>query len=412
MGSSDSDQSTTVEGLSVAALSRSRVPDWNFPVLAAVTAAHFINDFYVAFLAPLLPLVVSRFDLSLTLAGLLATILNTSAAISQPLFGTFADRMRRRSFVVLGPACTVLGMGLMGLAPSYGALIVLLLIAGTGTASFHPQGASTAGHASGNRKGIGLSLFVAGGELGYALGPVIIALAVAGHGLDVTWIVALPGLFLCPLLWRKLAGQDVTPPERTQSLSADLRGVWRPMLLLWTVVVMRSIIISAFITFLPLLVRERGGSIVAGGAAVFLFGGIGTIGGLVGGMLSDRLGRRALLAVSLLAGTPLLLLFLYSQGFWSYLALALGGISFYLSAAITIVMAQEVLPHRASVASSIVMGLAWGAAGLSLTGVGAIADAIGLSSALMAVLGLAVVALVFVRFLPGNATTGQQDNGR
>ncbi len=394
---------TSIEGLRAPTLPHSRTPDWNFALLAAATAAHFINDFYVAFLAPLLPLVVSRFNLSLALAGLLATILNTSAALSQPLFGTFADRMHRRFFVVLGPACTVLAMGLIGLAPSYGALIGLLLIAGTGTASFHPQGASTAGHASGNRKGLGLSLFVAGGELGYALGPVVIALSVASFGLDVTWLVALPGLVLCAPLWRSLAGQRASPVERAQSLSADLRGVWRLLMALWTVVVMRSVIITVFITFLPLLLRERGGSIVAGGAAVFLFGGIGAIGGLLGGMLSDRIGRRALLTVSLLIGTPLMLLFLTTGGFWSYVALALGGITIYLSAAITIVMAQEVLPHRASVASSIVMGLAWGAAGLSLTGVGALADAIGLTRALMAVLGLAAVALVFVALLPPTA---------
>lgn len=393
-----------MEGVRVPAFPGSRDPGWNFPLLSAATTAHFVNDFYVAFLAPLLPLVVVRFDLSLALAGFLATILNTSAAMSQPLFGMFADRMRRRSFVVLGPALTALAMGLMGLAPSYGTLIVLLLIAGTGTATFHPQGASTAGQASGNRKGVGLSLFVAGGELGYALGPLVIALAVASFGLGVTWVVALPGLALCAFLWRGLTAQTIDHVERPQSLGADLRGVWRPLALLWTVVVLRSIIISAFITFLPLLLRERGGSIVAGGAAVFLFGGVGAVGGLVGGALSDRVGRRALLAVSLIVGTPLLLLFLRSQGVWSYLALAAGGIALYLSAAITIVMAQEVLPHRASVASSIVMGLAWGAAGLSLTGVGALADAVGLAAALNWVMGLAVVALVFVGFLPKHAS--------
>lgn len=400
MPSSDSHESVAVEGVRVTALPRARVTGWNFPLLSAATTAHFVNDFYVAFLAPVLPLVVMRFDLSLTLAGLLATILNTSAAMSQPVFGMFADQMRRRIFVVLGPALTVLAMGSMGLAPSYGTLIVLLLIAGTGTATFHPQGASTAGLASGNRKGVGLSLFVAGGELGYALGPVVIALAVASFGLDVTWVVALPGLALCVLLWKRLAAQTIDHAERPQSLAADLRGVWRPLALLWTIVVLRSIIISAFITFLPLLLRERGGSIVAGGAAIFLFGGVGAVGGLIGGALADRVGRRALLAVSLLLGTPLLLLFLHAQGVWSYLALAGGGIALYLSAAITIVMAQEVLPHRASVASSIVMGLAWGAAGLSLTAVGALADAVGLATALTWVMGLAVVALLFVAFLP------------
>lgn len=383
------------------------VPRSPFPVpridrrtLAATTVAHFINDFYVAFLAPLLPLVVARFNLTLTLAGLLATILNTSAALSQPLFGALADRMRRRFLVVLGPALTVAAMGLMGVAPSYGALILLLLLAGTGTASFHPQGASTAGFASGQQKGVGLSLFVAGGELGFSLGPVVIATVVAAYGLSATWMVALPGILACLLLWRVVTPHHVAAVTRTHTLRAELREALRPLALLWSVVTLRTIIISSYITFLPLLLRERGGSIIAGGAAVFLFGGLGAIGGLAGGALSDRLGRRAVLVLSLILSAPLLLLFVRGHQPWSYLFLAAGGITMYLSAAVTIVMAQELMPQRASVASSIVMGLAWGVAGLSLTAVGALADAVGLSTALTWILSLTLLALIGVAFLP------------
>lgn len=369
--------------------------------LWAATFAHFLNDFYVAFLAPLLPLVVARFDLSLALAGFLATVLTTSAAMSQPLFGAIADRMRRRFFVAAGPALTVAAMGLMGLAPSYAVLVILLLIAGTGTSSFHPQGASTAGEASGRRKGAGLSLFVAGGELGYALGPLVIALVVAGRGLGATWIVALPGLAAAVILWRWIPARRELPHRPSGvSLRSDLVGALRPLLVLWFIVVLRSVVISAYQTFLPLLLSARGGSIIAGGAAVFLFGGIGAVGGVSGGTLSDRVGRRRMMALSLLLSTPLLFLFVRTQGPWAYVFLGLGGIAIYLSAAVTIVMAQELMPHRASVASSIVMGLAWGTAGLSLTAVGALGDVIGLERTLTWVLLLSVVALGAVFFLP------------
>lgn len=388
-------------GAHASARPRFRASGLDRGLLASAAFAHFLNDFYVAFLAPLLPLVVTRFGISLTLAGLLATMLNTSAAMSQPLFGALADRMRRRVLVIAGPALTAAAMGLMGLAPSYGALIVLLLIAGTGTASFHPQGASTAWEASGTRKGAGLSLFVAGGELGYALGPLIIALVVAAWGLGTTWIVALPGLFAFLLLWRSIPPRrEISPRPREASLRADLAGALGPLTVLWFIVVLRSIIISAYQTFIPLLLNQRGGSIVAGGAAVFLFGGIGALGGVSGGTFSDRVGRRRMVALSLILGAPLLLAFTRADGPWAYVFLAAGGIAIYLSAAVTIVIAQELLPHRASVASSIVMGLAWGTAGLSLTGVGALADAVGLDNALMLVLLLAIPALAAVAALP------------
>jgi FSR family fosmidomycin resistance protein-like MFS transporter len=369
--------------------------------LTAATFAHFLNDFYVSFLAPLLPLVVARFDLSLALAGLLATVLTTSAAMSQPLFGAIADRLRRRIFVVTGPALTVAAMGLMGLAPTYAVLIALLLLAGTGTSSFHPQGASTAGEASGRRKGAGLSLFVAGGELGYALGPLIIAIVVSARGLEATWVVALPGLAAAIFLWRWIpARREVPVRPAAVSLRGDLTGALRPLLVLWFIVVLRSIVISAYQTFLPLLLSGRGGSIVAGGVAVFLFGGVGAIGGVSGGLLSDRIGRRRMMALSLILSTPLLFLFVRSHGPWAYVFLGAGGIAIYLSAAVTIVMAQELMPHRPSVASSIVMGLAWGTAGLSLTAIGALGDAIGLERTLMWVLLLSVAALAGVFALP------------
>src|SRR3989454_2297001 len=163
-------------------------------LLLTATAAHFLNDFHVAFLAPLLPLVVVKFNLSLALAGLLATVLTPSAALSHPVFGIVADRLSRRIFVMLGPALTVLAMGLMGLAPTYASLLALLLIAGTGTASFHPQGASTAGEASGDRRGTELSLFVAGGGLGYSLGALLVVLGVAARGVGATRLGALPRL--------------------------------------------------------------------------------------------------------------------------------------------------------------------------------------------------------------------------
>ncbi len=380
---------------------RPRASDLNLRLLVSASAVHLLNDFYIAFLAPLLPLVVVRFHLSLTLAGLLATILNTSSAMSQPLFGALADRMRRRIFVVVGPLLSASGMGLMGLAPSYGLLIVLLFIAGTGTAAFHPQGASTAGEASGRRKGSGLSLFVAGGELGYALGPLVIAVIVASRGLDATWTVALPGVIVSLLLARSLPPVRELPSRaRARSLHTDLAGVLRPLIVLWFIVVLRSIVITSYQTFIPLLLTQRGGSLVAGGAAAFLFGGIGAIGGFSGGMFSDRIGRRRILVLSLLLSAPLLLAFIRGHGAWAYVFLAAGGITVYLSAAVTIVMAQELLPHRAGVASSVVMGLAWGTAGLALTGVGALADAVGLPNALALLLLLFVPALGAVRMLP------------
>src|SRR5207247_1685661 len=157
-----------------------------------------------------------------------------------------------------------------------------------------------------DRRGTGLSLCVAGGELGYSLGPFFVALVVAVRGLEATWLVALPGLGACVLLWRSIPIRR-DPPRRPEgnTLTSDLAATFGPLAVLWLVVVLRTIVISGYQTFLPLLLHQRGGSIVAGGAAVFLFGGIGAIGGGGGGMWSECVGGGWGVVRSLGRGAPL-----------------------------------------------------------------------------------------------------------
>ncbi len=381
-----------------ATFKRPQPPVWSR--LVTLSFAHFTNDLYAAFLAPLLPLVVAKFNLSLALAGLMGTSFNTTAAFAQPLFGMAADRINRPVFSIVGPLLTVVGMGLLGLSPSYAVMLAVLFVTGVGTASFHPQSFALAGAAGGDRRGTGLSVFVAGGELGYALGPLYAALIVGALGLSGTVAAALPGLAACLGVWLLARSWRTTHPTVPAGLRGDLRQHGRLLGLMWLLVVARSVIQMSFILFLPLLLRQRGQSLILGAMAVFLFGGVGAIGGLLGGTVSDRIGRRAIMAVSALLSAPLLLIFTRTSNPWGLLALALGGIAFYLSAPVTVAMAQEVLPRRASLASSMVTGMAWGAAGLLLTLVGATADRIGLANTLSAILALALVSLACIAMLP------------
>jgi FSR family fosmidomycin resistance protein-like MFS transporter len=376
-----------------------RAPVWLR--VGVMSLAHFTNDVYAAFLGPLLPLVVTKFSLSLALAGLLGTVFNMAAAFSQPFFGVVADRAPRPVFTMIGPLLTVVMMGLMGVAPSYQAMVVILFVAGIGTAGFHPQSFMLAGAVSADRRGTALSFFIAGGELGYAIGPLYVAAIVGAVGLSGTMIAVVPGLAFCAVVWWYVRPWRVVRPRAEGGWRSDVRQHGRAFVLIWIVVVLRSIITIAHILFIPLLLRQQGESLSLGGTAVFLFGGIGAIGGLLGGIISDRVGRRALLAVSLATSAPLLLLFGSIRGPAALVPLALAGFALYLGAPVAVVMAQEMMPRRASLASSLVTGLSWGTAGLSLTAVGAIADRIGLAATLMSTTVLALPALAAVWALPG-----------
>jgi len=396
------EDAAVVDERRTAALLRPEPLAW--PRLLTMACAHFINDVYAAFLSPMLPLVVTKFGLSLTLAGLTGTMFNASAALAQPLFGLAADRTTRPLFTILGPLLTITGMGLVGLAPSYGLMLLILFITGVGVASFHPQSFALAGSLGGARRATALSVFVTGGELGYAVGPLYVAPIVGALGLRGTVVAALPGLAACAVLWRHVRTLRAVRLPAPDALRSDLREHGRVLAVIWLIAVIRSIISLSFILFLPLLMRERGQSLIMGATTVFLFGGIGAIGGFAGGMLSDRVGRRAILAISFILSPPLLYVFTQTTSAWGMAALALGGLALYLGAPVNVAMAQEILPRRASLASSMVTGMAWGIAGVSLTLVGAIADRIGLTGTLTASLGLAAPCLVCVALLPRRIT--------
>ena len=141
--------------------------------VATVSVGHLVHDTYPAFLGPLMPLLIPKLGLSLAAAGALVSVLRWSALI-QPFLGYWADRTDPRYWVILAPTVTALGMSLLGIAPSYLAVVVLLVLAGLSHAAFHPSAAALATRSSGRYWGRGTSVFMTGGELGRAIGPLFI----------------------------------------------------------------------------------------------------------------------------------------------------------------------------------------------------------------------------------------------
>lgn len=368
--------------------------------IALLALGHGTNDAYVNFLAPLLPLIVDRLGISLGQAGLLATVLFASSSLSQPLYGLVADRMRGAWFVALGPTLTVAAMSLITVAPTFGALVALLVVGGIGTAAFHPQSTALAGNFGGPRRAYAVSAFVAGGEVGYGLGPLYATGAVSALGAAVAPVAAIPGLAACALLWRGAAGWQVQPTHR----SSD-GGSVRPHLgffaVLWSFVVTTRIVNLGFLAFLSLLAKQRGGTLFSGGVMLSVYIGAGVAGGILGTLAAERIGRRAVMAGSQVLALPFLYAFLHTGGPTSYVALAVAGALMVASGPVIVTMAQERLPGRAGVASSIVMGFAWGTASLAATVVGRLADRVGLDAALGSLLVLLPLAAVFVLALPG-----------
>jgi len=354
---------------------------WN-PRLGLLTFGHFTVDAYSSFFSPLLPLLVTKLDLSLTRVGTLVAFMSLASSMAQPLFGLISDRMRHPWFVALGPLTAAIFISAIGLAPDYRSLIVLLMLGGLGVAAFHPQSASLAGEAS-PRRGMAMAFFVTGGTLGFALGPLLAVGLVQVAGLEKSWLAAFPGvivsLFMLSVI-RKVQPVRHVPVERPRL--AELRPVLRPLLLLYFAVVARSAVSYGFMTFLPLQLTHRGYSVVQAGGIASIYLGCGALGGFLGGWLADRWGGRRVVVISFLGAVPLYFLFLFAPDPWSLVCLVGGSFVLQTSLPVNVVMGQELSPRHASTISSLLMGAAWGLGALLIGPVGALADRWGLRWAL------------------------------
>ena len=364
---------------------------------------HFVIDLYAAFLPPLLPLLIDKFQISFTSASLLATVLSLSSSMTQPVFGFLFDKLGGWKMIIWGPVVAGLSLSSLGLASHYSVLILLLIVGGLGLSSFHPEAAALTTSLSGQRRTWGMSIFMLGGNLGYSLGPFLILMVVIHLGLEWSLFASLPALGTAWVLHRyALLGEKAPKIHSTSSIKIE-SSLNRRVLgfsVLFSVVVLRVTTVLSLVTFLPMVQNLRGFSLIAAGGSITVFMACGAFGGLIGGYLADRVGRRKTILTSFILVLPALSAFLYWKGPMSFFILALLGFLLYISEPSCIVLAQEMVPQQTRTASGLIMGMAWGLGGGGVLGVGALADVFGIEWALRFLLLLPAGSLILSFFLP------------
>jgi MFS transporter, FSR family, fosmidomycin resistance protein len=378
--------------------------------LAVLAALHFVMDAYSSFLTPLLPLLMQRLHLSLTMVGTLVALSSITSSFGQPLFGWLADRVHRPWFVTVAPLLAGVFLPALGLAPTFGWLVACLMLGGLGAAAFHPQGSVLAIGAA-PRRVTAMSVFVSCGTLGFSLGPLLSVAVVSAFGLSRTWIAAAPGLVM--FIAMVVLFPRMTPRTRRvgpRPALAELKPVARPLALLYLAVVCRSAVSFGFMTFLPVMLHTRGYTLPAVGAMLTCYLGAGAVGGFLGGWLADRWGARRIVVQSFAGSLPLFYAFLVLPTGPGLACLFAGALVLQGSLPVNVVLGQELSPRHASTISSLLMGAAWGVGQLCVGPTGALADKAGLVTALAALsvllgVGLAsALALPALRTAPARAT--------
>lgn len=354
-------------------------PAFNGYRVGMVSFAHFIHDIYTSFLAPLLPLIIEKLSLSLSQAGLLSTVMQIPA-LANPVIGLFADnRGLARWLVILAPTLTALPMSFMGLAPSYGVLLVLVFAAGVSVALFHVPAPVLVARYSGNKKGRGMSFFMTGGELARTLGPMIAVGAVSVLGLAHFHFVLVMALATSILLFFTLepAGEQTTI-KRRGSLKAAYKEIRHVMEPLTGILAARALMHGSMGMFLTVYVEQNTGSLWLGGAALTLYEALGVAGVLSAGTLSDRLGRQRVLFWALTTAPVAILLFVFTSGILQVLMLLVTGFTVLSTTPVMLALIQENATENPSAANGLFMMISFAVRSLAVVVAGAMGDAFGM----------------------------------
>lgn len=365
-------------------------------------------DAYANLLPMMYPLLTVSLGLNYSQVGLAIAAYTLSSSLSQPIFGYIADKIGGRHMAAAGVVWMATMLSLLGFAWDYWSFVALLTVAGFGTAAFHPQGAMNTAGVGGDRRASAMSIYMLGGNTGYALGPMIGALVFStALGLRGALFLWLPGVVMALWLYKAIGKVDLTREAiraradkstgcpAAPRLSAPLIGVVMLVLL----VMLRSWAASAVTNFVPLWFEEMGLTQFMASRILFVILIASAAGGVIGAFTADAFGRKKVTFISLAAAGPALFAFFQSSGVLMVPCALLAGFLLGASTAVTLVMGQELLPQSLGVASGLILGLAFAAGGVGVGLTGALADSHGLHYALNMIGVLPLIAAVLCLLL-------------
>jgi len=383
----------------------------NFKAILAIALVHFTGDFYNSFSNPLFPVFVEKLGLSLTQIGIIAGISRFLAFIVQPSVGYLADRYQTRFFIFGGLFCSVVFIPLAGIAPSFLILLFCIALGSIGSSMFHPSLAGMVPLFAGQKVGLSMSIFNTGGTVAFGIGPIFATAYVAAFGLEALPVSMAIGLAVMIYIFYSV---PVPQSEGLRNLGffgavrEALGSVWKSILLIWLVMVIRAIVGQSFLTFIPVLFVQQGHSLTSTGTLFAFIIVTGALSGMVAGYFADKIGYKPIFFLTHALMTPVLILFLNLAGIWVYPGAALAGFFLMATMPLGVAMAQELAPQGRSMVASLMMGLAFGLGGVVSPLVGKLADLFTIHTILIWVSFVPLVTLVPIYFFPGNKKTGSK----
>ena len=385
-----------------------------FRSIGLVVLAHAATDLNQGAIPALLPFFIAQHHISYAAAATIVFATNLVSTASQPIYGYIADRRSIPWLIPVALLCAGLGVSLTGVVPNFQTGVIVVGLSGLGVAAFHPEGARLINYLAGERKATAMSFFAIGGQLGYAIGPLMGTAALLLWGLKGSLSLIVVPTIVAGLLVVSLPGITAGYENKGGGLrrhaASGGRDAWTPFVLLAIALLGRSVIFYGLNTFIPLFwIDVFHQSKAAGGSAlsVLMVSSIG--GNLVGGRMADRFGYRIVAIAGFVVLMILLPLFaLADSPTQAMLLLVPIGLVFSAPTGPLVVLGQGYLPNRVGLASGVTLGLAFSFGGIMMPLLGSIADHHGLRTAIWAVALMPILCTGIALTLPGIESATRQ----
>ena len=384
-------------------IARPNSPVYTMMILIGV--CHLINDTMQSVIPAMFPLLERDMGLTYTQLGLISFTLNMFASVLQPVVGAVTDKKPMPFALPIGMVSSFIGLTMLILAPNYPLILVSVLFLGLGSAVFHPEGSRVSFMAAGNKRGLAQSIYQVGGNSGQALAPLISAFLILPFGMygaSVVLILTAIGIFMLTkiAIWYRKQLEEEKLSKVKKVLVSSLppltkKQVGIALSLLLVIIFARSFYVTNITNFYVFyLIQEYGLTIEKGQLLIFLFMACGVVGTFFGGSLSDRIGRKNVILISVVVPIPLCLALPYVPLWLVVILLIVIGSLIMISFSVTVVYAQELVPTKIGTMAGLTVGLAFGMGAIGSVLIGILMDKIGIETTMMIISALPILMLV------------------
>lgn len=366
---------------------------------------HCINDIYTGFLNPIMPFIAQQIKISMPVATIILSISHIFSSLLQPVFGYFADNIRKRALIFWGLIFT---STFISFAPSIKTptlMVIFIILGSLGSSLFHPQSLGLISKFSTSNSAKNMGIFIAGGTIGYSIGPLLSSSIAQYYGLEKMPVLAILGIIWALLMFKMVPKfSNEKTKKQIFKFSQALKDILtnRKLNILNLMAILKSLITTSCSILLPFLWKSMGYSKFQIGLALFSFISAGAIASLLSPKFEHKIGSANVFYFSMITTLPLMIIFMFTYKTYpilSFIIFALIGFVTMFATPVLMSFAQNTLPQYKSIIGGFINGFSWGIVAIAMSIIGYIAQATSIVPVLVFISLIPAVCSILVKYL-------------